>query len=263
MKFVINVDKTLAMAIAETADRINNETKQAVGEVLADVAMASYEQAKVFAKSRLNTTADQYINALEFVQLEPGVYCVGLNSEAGHLEDGYEKFDMKPGLLKNAKKISKLGYKYRAIPMEQKGGGKAGTTRGDMLKDLKTLRKAFGDKGITKDPSGKPVLGKVMSFKKSSLGRWSVSGAGAGYLPNQNLPQMPIHENLSGVVKYQFKHKSGKVSSQFIVYRTVSENPKQKDKWIHPGFAGVKIFRDLEDWAIRQLESRLKELFGV
>lgn len=262
MKFVVSVDKTLALAVAEAAGQINETTKAAVNEAVSQTAQDAYQQAKVYAMNRLDTTAMQYVNALEFTQVAPGVYSVGLREEAQHLEEGYGAFDMKPGLLKNAKKVSKLGFKYRSIPMEQKGKGKPGTTRGDMLSDLKTLRKAFGDKGITKDATGKAILGKTLVFNRSSVGRWSVSGAGAGQLPTQDLPQMPIHENLAGVVKYQFQYKSGKVGSQFVVFRTVSENPNAKGKWKHPGFGGIKAFPDLEQWVIRQLETKLREIFG-
>jgi hypothetical protein len=262
MKFVVGVDRTLAMAIAEAANQINEQTQAAVNEIVAQTAIDAFEQAKVYAMSRLDTTARQYTDALEFSQVAPGIFSVGLREEAKHLEEGYGGFDMKPGLLKNAKKVSKLGFRYRSIPMEQKGKGKPGTTRGDMLRDLRTLRKAFGDKGITKNASGKAILGKALTFNRNSLGRWSASGAGAGALPKQELGQMPIHENLSGVVKYQFQYKSGKVGSQFVVFRTVSENPNAKGKWKHPGFGGIRAFNDLENWVIRQLETKLRELFG-
>lgn len=262
MKFVVNVDKTLAMAVAEAAGQINETTRAAVSEAVAQTAQDAYQQAKVYALSRLDTTAMQYANALEFNQLAPGVYSVGLREEAQHLEEGYSGFDMKPGLLKNAKKVSKLGFKYRSIPMEQKGKGKPGTTRGSMLSDLKSLRKAFGDKGITKDATGKAILGKTLAFNRNSVGRWSASGVGAAQLPVKDIPQAPIHENLSGVVKYQFQYKSGKVGSQFVVFRTVSQNPNAKGKWRHPGFDGVKAFPDLEQWVIRQLEAKLREIFG-
>lgn len=260
----------MVWAIQEAAGSINEYAKQAATQAMKEVGEASYDKAKTIALSRLNTTAEQYINALEFTQIGPGIWVVGLLEEAEHLEKGYPGFDMRPGLLKNAKKTSKLGYKYRSIPMAQKstGKGKAGTTSGDMRNDLKKLRSIFGDKGTTKGPDGKALLGKVLSFKRDSVGRWNMVGHQPG-MENKDTGQIAMSEgseygkNLSGVTKYQYKGKGGRVSSQFIVWRTVSENPKYKDSWQHPGFNGIHAFEELNDFAYSTLEKKLREIFGA
>lgn len=268
MKFKVSLDKSIQMALADAADRINAQTAEAAIDAVRDTAMAAYDKAKTLALARLNSTAEQYINALEFTQIAPNVWSVGLREEAQHLEEGYTGFDMKPGLLKNAKKISKQGFKYRSIPMEKKstGKGKAGTTTGDMLNDLKRLRGVFGDKGTTKDANGKPILGKTLSFNRDQVGRWSMKNYGTGEVTDKGQVAMSegsgYGKHLEGVVKYQYQTKSGGVRSQFITFRTVSENPKYKDKWIHKGFGGIHLFRDLEDFAYRTLEQKLREIFG-
>ena len=164
--------------------------------------------------------------------------------------------------------IHNSGFKYRSIPMPKKSSGKgqAGTTAGDMRNDLKRLRSALGDKGITKGADGKPLLGKILSFKRDEVGMWSSKAHQPG-VPTADGGRIAMSEgsgfgsHLNSVTKYQYAHKSGKVSSQFITWRTVSENPKYKDKWIHKGFGGIKIFADLQDFAYTTLEKKLREIF--
>lgn len=267
MKFKVDLGKNIHIALAEQAGQITQEAAAAVNQIAQETAIDAHEQAKIYAKARLNTTADQYIAALSFNQISSNIWSVTLDESAEHLESGYGKFDMKPGLLKNAKKISKKGFKYRSIPMEQKGKGKAGTTAGDLKSDLKRLRGVFGDKGISKGADGKPILGKTLTFKRDQVGRWSMEGAAGTGIERRESGQIAMSNssdfgrNLSGVVKYQYKHASGKVASQFIVYRTVSENPNSASKWIHGGFAGIHAFKDLEQWVHDQLNKRLRELF--
>jgi hypothetical protein len=178
-------------------------------------------------------------------------------------------FDMKPGLLNKATKRSKLGYRYRSIPFEHKTTGKPkkGSGSGDMLSDLRRIRAAFGDKGITKTASGQDMLGKIFSVRPDDLGNWNLRGAQPG-VGDQNVrfANGQPSQNLAGVVKYQWQQqlRNGGVRTRtsFMTFRTVSENPKYANKWRHPGFAGVKIMDELADWAAQQLPKLFEDIFS-
>lgn len=268
MKFKIEIDKMLAQKLGAAIETISSKTKAAAEGAMAGVARQTLEKAKEMAFNRLNTTAQSYAEALTLTEISPGIFAITLRGEQAHLETGYSPFDQKPGLLKRATKVSKEGYKYRSIPMQQGGPGsgriKQGSTRGDMLSDLKRLRKVFGDKGVTTSPDGTPVKGKVFSITRDDVGRWNLKpNKGSGLEPKSE-GQMQASKNLSGVTKYQYqeKLKNGgfRTKTAFITYRTVSANPKYSDKWRHPGFAGAKIFPELEKWAMDQISKRMDEI---
>ena len=163
---------------------------------------------------------------------------------------------MKPGLLRNAKKVSKAGYRYRSIPFAQKGKGKEGSEKRAMFSDLRQMKKLFGLDKTTKFSSGAPVLGKAAVISRDSLGAWSVKGPS---IEPRRVGQMPWSPNLAGVVKYQFKTPGGSVKSHYMTFRTVSERPDLKGKFLHPGFDGVHLFPRLEEWIMTQLGKKVDE----
>lgn len=190
----------------------------------------------------------------------------------------------------NGVRTSKDGYRYRAIPFEHtqsvaspnhplhnspvQKGQENETTMGSLMADMKRLISRSGIGGITKGSDGAPALGKVAairgvpgdpnSFKVTHFG----GQHGAGYAQVKSLgtslggSPLSLDSRLSGLTKYQFKDKSGKVRAAYMTFRMVSENPKSQGKWIHPGFQpGVKIFEEVEAFAERELVRRFEELF--
>lgn len=196
---------------------------------------------------------------------------------------------------------SKDGFRYAIVPMDQSGGGRGagkqspdsqiqqqnpvtrGTsgnlqrdggkpeglqTRGDLMSDMKSMIGKAGLRGITKDASGAPILGKVATVRANpsnpnsmtvnvtgQQSRTASMGTSLGGRPNQ------VNPLLNGLVKYQYEVKKRDggtmVKSAYMTFRVVSE--KQKSKWIHPGFMGVKIFDDLESWAQLTLPKLVEE----
>lgn len=190
----------------------------------------------------------------------------------------------------NGVRTSKDGYRYRAIPFEhtqsvaspshplhnapiQKGQADE-TTMGSLMADMKRLISRSGIGGITRSPDGTPAIGKVASVRgvandPNSIKVTHFGGQhGSGYSQIKNLgtslggSPLSLDSWLSGLTKYQFKDKSGKVRAAYMTFRMVSENPKSQGKWIHPGFQpGVRIFDEVEAFAERELVRRLEELF--
>jgi hypothetical protein len=178
------------------------------------------------------------------------------------------KFDMKPGLLAKNAKRSKAGFLYKVIPMQQNASGSAkkGTTSGNMLQDLKMLRGGFGDKGLTKGPDGQVMLGKVWSAAPDGMGSWDLKPGQSGVEGQHARFAKQPDKNLAGVTKYQYgtPTRSGgmKYSSSFVTWRVVSNNPKYANKFVHPGFDGVRIFDTLQTWAMNELEKIVDEIFS-
>lgn len=259
--FTIDIDEQFRLRMAQLAGELNAAIRQRIEQIPREMAESAYYKATELANSKLHSTAQDYIDNLDYEQIAPGVWSVYLKEGAEHLETGYERFDMKPGLLRNAKKISKAGYPYRSIPMFN--SGKGNQSQGDMMKDLKNLRKEFGDNGITKNDQGEPLLGKIFSIGRTEMGIWQLQGKQPG-VGNQSA-RLEASQHLAGVTKYQYqiKGRGGKMTTkaQFVTFRTVSADPKYAAKWIHPGFAGAQIFPELMRWAEQALDRIMEDMF--
>jgi len=189
----------------------------------------------------------------------------------------------------NGVRTSKDGYRYRAIPFEHsqavaspnhplhsspvQKGQDSETTMGSLMADMKRLISRSGIGGITKGADGSPVLGKVASVRGIANEPNSVKVThfggqhGSGYSQVRSLgtslggSPLSLDSRLSGLTKYQFKDKGGRVRAAYMTFRMVSENPKSQSKWIHPGFQpGAKIFDEIEVFAEQELVRRLEEL---
>lgn len=195
-----------------------------------------------YVQKRLHSTANEYLQNFTREQVDDSTYVIRLLPAALHLEEGYKSFDMKPGLLKGAKKVSKKGIRYTIIPFRRKTLS-AATNLGEQLlaTELKQGMKA-GTRRDTKKaanlnktqytPSGKPMQGIVGRINDD------------------------VHKNLKGTVKIQ-KTYNKTTQSTYITFRTVSSNSPPAS-WIHPGFKGAHIFPDLEDWAEQEVERVLQ-----
>lgn len=191
-----------------------------------------------------------YLKGLKFVDIGDDSYLIYLEGDwANKLEEGFEPYDMKDTLLKSTKittsgepwvKTNKKGKKYASVPFSFKPHSKD-VGSGDLASDIKSLV-AKNSKGkmqaITKtfkDIDGNAIQGRVASIKNAE------------------------NENLSGLTKYQHVSDSGKVSSMYMTFRVISEDSKG---WQHPGFAGHKIFEDVEKYVDQEMENILTNLLG-
>jgi hypothetical protein len=252
-----------AEALKNAGREITQDAIRRVEGAMADLGEDTFQQAKVMALASLDKTAQQYVDALDYRLVAPGVSVITLGPEAAHLELGYDSFDLKTGLLKNVKpggpgKVSRAGYRYRAIPFTHEGKGKEGSGQRQMWSDLRQMKKLFGIDKTTRfgGPNSSPVLGKAAVISRDSIGGWSISGPS---IENRNVGVMPWSANLAGVVKYQYQTRGGNVKSHYVTFRMVSENPKYKGKWIHPGFSGIHAFPKLQEWAIAQMSAKIHE----
>jgi hypothetical protein len=259
---------------------------KAAKAVMKDITDDAYDYAQSLATQRLHSTSKKYLDALQKYG-DDGNWTIVLNEDAVYLEEGYPSFDqISAGLARGAKShySDKTGRRYVRIPFEQvQAFAKAShpmnsvvvqrdssnpTTKGDLSSDLKRLRKIFtpNEDAISLDPSGRPIQGKVWSISKSATGpQWNYQEFQGEMKKSMEIQPQP-NSLLSGITKVQFQTDSGKMRSRYLTWRTATDPrvPSAKDnksKWIHPGFDGVHIMKDVERYINDQFAAKIDRLF--
>jgi hypothetical protein len=264
--------------VQEIANVTNGIASQA-NAAMKDFAEQAKEKAGVMADSKLYTTRQQYKSALSVQKLSENVYSVTLDESAAHIEEGYESFDMKKGLLKlgqgidtnSSKKggirVSKDGFRYRVIPFDHNPAAANSShpqynqpvqigqaVEGTMGADAKQRKEIFAKSGFSKPVSPPDSLAKgpliVATIKKDPLNtnRAIVENHVSGTNSLVNLSSPLIARNV-GAQKSESEQKkrdgTSSVRSSSMTFRVVSE---KSSGWIHPGYAGAKIFVEIEKW---------------
>lgn len=238
MGLKFNID---AAAIAEAFKEMAMEVEQDLQKGIANLAAMTDAKTKELAQAELKSTRQKYIENLTMEEVSPGIWVVALDQPALFIEEGLEAdFDMKPGLLKNAKTAAD-GSKYKVVPFDQ---GKAPSQMTPYAQDvvnrikkqLKTDNIPF--KKLEHNENGSPKRGLL--HQKNYGGE--IPGKG-------NTPVM------DGVSIYQSVTKTGNVRRDIMTFRTVSS--KQGDKWKHPGLDAKKFMDKALEWAIKEWEDKI------
>jgi hypothetical protein len=187
------------------------------------------------AKKKLDTSKDDYMSAVS-VKSKDYLIVVELDREswlANAVESGVGQFDMRSGLLSSPKaKRSAKGYRYMSIPIGKKKDGKPADN---------DKSRAFQDK--INQVLEKPIFGQI----KNAFGR-------DGRTIYQKQAVVSGDPALSGLYRTRTfesaaeMHSGKKPKWQFVLFRTVSDNPLSKASWQHPGIKPAHIFRDTEQW---------------
>lgn len=246
----VRADK-LGKSLENLAPRVEAEINQAI-ESLAHAAYTKMV-ATVQASRLSDPNKTNYLKNLKFEVLGNNTYLIYLEGEwPNKLENGTGSYSLRELLLKSQKIVqvgsragqpwvqkNKEGGKFAHVPFDHK----ASAPTGDLSKDIKSLM-ALGRNGVAqpigktfKDEFGKPLQGKVAQVSKGDV----------------------TNPNLAGLVKYQHVHKSGKVSSTYMTFRTISEHSRD---WVHPGLAGLNVFQDAEEEVTKEMDNILKVLLG-
>lgn len=236
LSFTVDVSKILTEANAH-----KNELRSDLESSFKKLALAADAKLKELAQKELGSGSrwTKFKNSMSFEELEKNFFCLTIDATGLWVEEGLpQNFDMKPGLLKNAK-ISKAGHKYKVIPFEHSRPPRQTNGYGQNLIDrvkaeLKERKLPF--KTLEKHPNGVPKLGKLHSFNVNN-GDSEIPGKG----------NTPV---LNGVTVYQRPNKvTGKVERGIFTFRTVTDSPDQQDKWKHPGIKAEKFLEQVQKWA--------------
>lgn len=248
--------KDLGLELDNLAEGIEQQFYQAIE----DTANAAYASIIADAQSKLGSTRQDYLKALNFDKIGENSYVISLDGEwANKLESGYAGYDMKEKMLNSTKKVqvgsrsgepwvrkSKKGKKYAAVPFEHQPFSKAPSKASDLasaIQKLEAYNRGGRKQKLTKifsDASGNPLEGKVATVR------------------NTGVP------NLDGITKFQKNYTNadtGKSTTQsiYMTWRMVSED---SDGWQHPGFSGIKAFDDAELWVAKEIDNILKSFLG-
>ena len=230
----------LGFELQEVTDEIARDLVSAVH----NLAASTYQKAVELAGSKLHTTRQQYINALHMEQEGEGVWVVYLDAEANDLEDGYDSFNMLPKLASGPKsKVAKDGHRYVVVPMRQRTvpANPNSQKQADLASRL-------------------VALSKIRKWDKVKAG---VSGATGKYTTIERMKNSkddhPYLKGLTRVREYKSPGAKEPMSSAYFTFRTASTKQDASNHWVHPGFAGAKIFPEVEKWAEFQLEMIINE----
>lgn len=248
MSIKINIDVSgIAAQMKEFAMEVEQDLQRAV----ADLAAMTNAKVAELAAAELKTSLKTLQENLGYEEISPGIWVVWIDEAALFIEDGVEaSTDMKPGLLKGATKISKDGHRYRSIPFDHsKAPSQMSAGAQQMVTQIKQFlrRENVPFKKIEKDANGSPRVGKLHKFDIESDPPTSRAS----------------HPGLQGLSIYQSKDSSGNVRRDILTFRTVSDGPASKGKWIHPGVQPKNFLDRASEWAIKEWEDKiLPEVLG-
>ena len=216
-----------------------------------ELAQKTYEYIRTLATKELKWSREIYIKNINFPQeVSPGVYVISLKSGANFIETG-EGFDMKPGLLKNSKHSASSGFDYKIIPFKHNRNSPSASA---YAREISTK--------IRKELTRKKILIKKIEMAQSSIKnrkKRSVPKTGKveelTYLEKDNkrvgkmLHKISIYQNLINKAK---NSSIKNVSRDIFTFRTVTNSPEQKNKWIYPDKQGKNFFDQAEDFVIKE-----------
>lgn len=256
-KFNLSAEESLKK-LGKSLEDIAPAVEEEINGAIADIAFATHAFIISKAQAELNSTRQDYLKGIEFIELGDNSYLIGLNgSWANQLEDGYGPYNMQERLLASKKivdvgtragqpwvQIGKEGQKYAHVPFEKKPFSKAGGAS-ELAQSIQQMT-ATNMKGrkqkitsIFKDLEGNPLQGKVATARSGN----------------------PMLDQL---VKYQKSTKNaetGKVStsSVYMNYRTISE---LGETWMHPGWSGLHALDEAEKYAEEQIDKIVNIILG-
>jgi len=223
------------------------EVEQDLNKGIANLAAITHAKVAEMASEELKSSKKTLTDNLGFEEVSPGVWVVSIDQDALWIEEGIEaNTDMKPGLLKNATKTTKDGFKYRSIPFDHgKAPSQLTNSAQNIVSQIKqNLRKEnIPFKKIERDANGSPRVGKLHSLDFSK--------------PGDAPPGKGNTSAMKGVSIYQTITKTGNVRRDILTFRTVSGGPASAGKWMHPGTAPKKFLDRAMTWALDQWSDKI------
>lgn len=251
------------------------EAKKALSKGVKDLAVAAETHLLELAKGELNPALFKVFQGdkkenIRLDTIDANTHVITLSGSAYWIEEGIEPgSDMKTDrwLFKSKKtRTSKEGYRYLVIPFEhskapslQTGYEKNLTDRVKFeLKAQNRLRaksdlKKIPWMGIETDEQGKPKEGLIHEFDFKG-------GKAKQHWTSDPLERLRVYQAVerdSDGKEKLAKNGKPKVTRSWMTFRTASENPKSKDKFIHPGYTGKKFMDKTADWAETEFYNKI------
>lgn len=186
------------------------------------------------ARENLKTTQETYIENISQIDrpaLNEAVITL-TGTLPNMLEVGAASFDMKPGLLQNAK-IGKTGGRYQDVPFNH----------------------------------GSPSQSKIPSLPKDVFKKANTMQMGERYSDknrrkNWNMGRPGGYEHKTGIYDDMTKARpKGQGLTEFRSFRRVSDN-SDPSSWIHPGLKPLQLAEQVKDYLNTQIESIIESVMG-
>lgn len=239
-----------AKALSEIFDDMKKEVEQDLYNAVDIIARRSEAKVRELASEQIHSNFEKYSENLEFHELGRGLYMIELKEEALWVEEGKMAGSMVDDLLRKNPKVSKKGEKYKVIPFKHDKKPTNQTQKSKQITDMvkyELRKRNIPYKKLELDKEGNPRLGLLHTIKD---------------LQGPKPSKMAKHGVLEGISIYQTKTKSGKVKRDIMTFRVVKESHKEEGLWFHPGLKGVKIFDQVYDWALKEFDKMLEDVYG-
>lgn len=235
--------------------------KQAVANAMPSIAAFALDRITQYADEKLTTSSADYKRGFgpESLQTtETGFNIVPTSEIAEALEDGYDAYDMKKGLLASDNaKTSKEGGRYVDVPFRHSTKKNPGRMQG-MPSDIKRLVKnsmARERRAAKKEDRPAATRSRVTGDLPRKKPHWK---------------DLKFGDERAAVL---VQHKTGKHSDMirerhnrtttYTTVRRISEN-SDENSWMHPGFQGVKavprVMDSLERTAVQVITMELGKI---
>lgn len=199
------------------------------------------------ARRRLDTSYEEYRGALDIHFEGDTVLVCELDPEswlANAVEQGADPWNMKEQFLRSPRaRRSKRGFRYMrlAIPKDKQGGHASDRPESiDLQQKIRQAleRPTFGPTKVRPGPDG--TVGVTEKVTSGQVG---------------GLYRVRRFANME-----EFKGRGPARATQYVLLRTVSDNPLARGKWDHPGIKAARIFPEVERWAESILPDILEKM---
>lgn len=258
----INLDPT---DLVDFLDSLKPNVQKVLAEATAALAAATKTHIAEEANKKLHTRRDQFLEALDVMQMDANTWVVVLDAKAAWINDGTPERNMLEDLLKSPKaKRAKDGSQYLVVPF-QHNNAKRTSTQNALLG---TIKDALKDVGLTPNKiqlgaDGKPKLGLVhqVDIKDSPLKspRLNIGHGDMGQVV-QGATGIPI---LKGIRIYQRMGKDRRGNDQVqrtIMTFRVASSKQKPPQWDRKAQEGVHLMEEGEKWAKEQLEKQYQDI---
>lgn len=222
-----------------------NAVEQGVKRAISSAPLLIRQDFAAKARTHLHSSLQEYMAALD-IDLKDNMLVVTLDNSwlAKAVEDGQDPFSLKDTLLNSPKaKLSKLGFRYMSIPLSVSKSATSGTDKGKKLQEK--IKEALKDPIFNSPKIGRMRDGSIKMTEELNTADPQLKG----------IYRIRNFENMEAI-------GSQPRASQYIMFRTISQNPLSRSQWDHPGIQPRKLFPKVESWANMTLSSIMVDIIS-
>jgi hypothetical protein len=258
----LNIDLS---ALLDLQKELEPKVQSALQEAAQSLALQSHAHILEQAQSKLHSSRDKYVSALDFKQVSKDTWIISLDSSAMWIEEGKPEGSMLDDLLASPKaKTAKDGSKYIVVPFQHsKGPSRQTPAQNDLTatikQEMRNRKIPYGK--LETDENGKPKMGKLHTFDIWAPMK-TAQGPGQGHgpmgAPRQGPTGIPFLNRVN-VYQREIKNAAGKssVRKDIMTFRVASSKHAAEGRWHHPGIRERLLFEETEKWALDEWEQKI------